>query len=482
MKSSNLFAVLSVLFLTFFFSCTKINEATELGDGLIPAVDNVNTFDTTITLDAAYRMFNDTSRHFVTENMALGRINDPVFGTANADMYFNLSSGATGTGYGAYQFGVSKDSFAGIDSVVLSLSYQAAYGDSANSQVTVEVYEIPQGSDFKDDSSYRFTQPGFAIGTVIGTKSFAVNRLKDSVQVLRKGDTTKVANVLRIPLAVSLGQRLSTPDTSFYRNDSIFRTIFFRGLAVKTISASGQGAFAYFNLYDLAKSRLIVYYKTKTANGTDDAATVFTHARPVGQANAIARVPSGDYVTNLNNPNAQNFYLQSSPAGSYIGIRLPGFEAFPNKVIHRAELIATKVSSASDNVFTGPNLLFLDHKNPAAFSTSDSAYFFDRDVSTSLDGTPDFATFGGAIRSDGTYRFNITRYVQGIVTRKERNDSIRLYAPFRAFVYSPTTKQVLQYPFNNVLDNIAKGRLVIAGSSHPDPAKRLRLRIVYSNL
>jgi hypothetical protein len=37
-------------------SCRKINEATTLGGGLIPIVDNIYTFDTTLEVQA----FNDT--------------------------------------------------------------------------------------------------------------------------------------------------------------------------------------------------------------------------------------------------------------------------------------------------------------------------------------------------------------------------------------------------------------------------------------
>jgi hypothetical protein len=33
-----------------------------------------------------------------------------------------------------------------------------------------------------------------------------------------------------------------------------------------------------------------------------------------------------------------------------------------------------------------------------------------------------------------------------------------------------------------VTDAIAKGRLVLGGGTYPDPTKRLRLRIIYSNL
>lgn len=492
MKFKGLFALLSLLAVTLFFSCTKINEATELGDDLLPAVDNVNTFDTTIALNAAYRSFDDTSKHLIAENMALGKLNDPVFGSTTADMYFNLSSGATGTSYGSYPFGAHRDSILQIDSVVLSLSYQGAYGDTLNSQLSVQVYEIAKDNGFNDTTLYRFSNPGFTTtGPVLGSRTnFSLTTLDDSIPVRRVGDTTtKVANVLRIQLNNSLAQKLmafdttSDPATGGYKNDSAFRKLF-RGLAIKTTSTTGLGALAYFNLYDLAKTRLIVYYKQKTTSGTIDSAAsaVFTHAS-YSQANSIVRNPAGEYLVNTNNPLAQNLYLQSSPSGSYIGIEIPGLENFPNKVIHRAELIANKVPSAADNFFTVPNLLFLDRKSPDAVTTViDTAYFFEKDITTSLDGNFDYASFGGAIRSDNSYRFNITRYVQGIVTRKERNDSLRLYAPLRAYVFEPNSKALLNYPFNNVLDNIAKGRVVLGGTAHPDPAKRLRLRIVYSNL
>lgn len=490
MKSKGLSVLLSILSIALFFSCTKVNEATVLGDDLIPAVDNVNTFDTTISLDAAYHWFNDTSKHYISDNMALGKISDPLFGTATADMYFNLSSGAGGTSYGAYPFGTDRNSVQGIDSVVLSLSYQSGYGDTLGSQFTAQVYEIDPGSDFDKDTLYRFNTAGFrTLPKLLGTKQFYTTSLDDSIPVLRKGDsTTKVANVLRIPLDSSVAKKLMSFDTSStsgnggYYSDSVFQKLF-KGLAVKATTSSGNGAFAYFNLSDLAKTQLIVYYRQITTSGTVDSAasTVFTHAR-YGQANSIIRNASGEYLANLDKPAAQNFYLQSSPSGSYVSIKIPDFEKFPNRVIHRAELIATQVADPNNPYFFPPNLLFLDHKGPYGGTAVDTAYFFEKDILTTATGTFDYAGFGGKIKSDNTYRFNLTRYVQGLVTRKERNDSLRLYVPVRADVYEPTTKSILAYPYNNILDNPAKGRVVLAGSRFADSARRLRLRIIYSNL
>jgi hypothetical protein len=198
------------------------------------------------------------------------------------------------------------------------------------------------------------------------------------------------------------------------------------------------------------------------------------------QANSIRRTAGGEYLAKLNQSNSQKLYIQSSPTGSYIGIKIPGLSSFPNKVIHRAELIAYSVpadNASADNILTTPNRLLLDHKGEN--NSTDSAYIFDQDIQPGFDGSLDFNSFGGNLRSDQSYRFKITRYVQGIVTRHERNDSLRLYAPLRASMYSPTLRQMISVPN---LDYIAKGRVVIANSNFPDPSRRLRLRIIYSNL
>ena len=484
MKIKGLLALLTLLSIILFFSCTKINEATELGDDLIPAVDNVNTFDTTLEVDAAFFPFEDTSKHFIDENMALGRINDPAFGTTNADMYFNLSSVI----YGTYPF-IKPDSVI-IDSVVLSLSYQAAYGDTAlstSSQISVQVSEIPTNNGFVDTMLYRYDHAGFSpLGSPLGNKTFTIKSVTDSQTVIRKKDTSKVARVLRIPLDKSIGQKLASFDTSSgsnggYKSDEAFRKLF-RGLAVKTTSSTGNGVLAYFNLTN-ANTRLIVYFQA-TKNGVTDTATAQYLHTAYSQANSVRRTGGGEYLAKIQTtptqPYPQKLYIQSSPMGSYIGMKIPGLDAFPNKVIHRAELIAYKVPSdnpVADNIFTVPNRLLMDHKGPN--NSKDSAYIFDNDIQPGFDGSLNFDAFGGLLKTDDSYRFNITRYVQGIVTRKERNDSLRLFAPLRSNMYSKNLGQTISIPS---LDYIAKGRVIIANKNYPDQSKRLRLRIIYSNL
>ena len=90
-----------------FTGCKKINEATDLGDGLIPPVDNVTTFDTTVSVEAYNDLFTaltDSVRYGREGVQWLGKIsNDPLFGGTDARMFFELKP----TFY-PYHFGTAK--------------------------------------------------------------------------------------------------------------------------------------------------------------------------------------------------------------------------------------------------------------------------------------------------------------------------------------------------------------------------------------
>src|SRR6478735_3190033 len=117
-------------------SCKKVNEATLLGGDLVPDVDNINTFASTLDVVTDNVYLEDSSRVIYTDPVALGTItNDPEFGKTNASAYLQVSP----TFFKSYPF-VSKENLT-IDSVVLSLNYIGGYGDTSSMQ-TVHVYEI----------------------------------------------------------------------------------------------------------------------------------------------------------------------------------------------------------------------------------------------------------------------------------------------------------------------------------------------------
>jgi hypothetical protein len=66
----------------------------------------------------------------------------------------------------------------------------------------------------------------------------------------------------------------------------------------------------------------------------------------------------------------------------------------------------------------------------------------------------------------------MTRYVQGIITRNDKNYSLRLQAPY-----------VVTYPALATafyLNPMCRGGVVLGGGSHP--TQRMKLRLVYSKL
>lgn len=459
-----------------FAACRKINDATELGSGLIPPVDNINTFETYLDVESGNRLLTDTNKVFFSDLQALGYIsNDPEFGTTKAESYFNVS-------YGNYMINpfYNKDSVLAIDSVILSLAYDSFYGDSTSTQ-TVRVYEIAQNAGFNDTSLFRYNQPSFTTtGPELGFKSFQTQTLNDTILHIRKRDTTRLVNVLRIPLNNNLGDRFKLLDTTNtanggFRNDSIFKTIF-RGLALK-VDNNGN-ALTYIKPSDNINTKLTIYFQVQR-NGVRDTTSVdFVH-NTGGQANTIQRTAAGGWNSYLagGGVNDDLLYIQSTP-GSYGLLRIPALDTFRNSVIHLAELIATPIRSSQDEIFTQQYALFLDRIN----ATGDTASTFDRDMSLSdnySNFTYDITSFGGQLKTDSTYRFNISRYMQNIVTKRTTNYKLRLYTPVRTVVFSPL------YNYSNqiyVTDQPAYGRVVLAGGSYINPAKRLRVRVVYSKL
>lgn len=455
-------------------ACTRINEATDLGGDLIPPVDNIHTFESFLTVEADNRNAVDSTKVYFSDDLALGHLNDPEFGLTHADAYFNISH----PNYFIYPY-FNRDSVK-IDSVVLSLSYQAAYGDT-NSMNTLRVFEIAQNAGFNDTTLYKFNQSAFnTVGPQLGSKTFQVKKLTDSVQFIRKRDTLKIANAIRIPLDSNFGRRLVNYDTSNtanggYRNDSLFKSLF-RGFAIKS-DATGN-ALVYVNPTDVLKSKLIVYFRY-TKNGITDTTQADYYHATGGQANLITRNPGGNWASYLNNgiPNDDKLYLPATP-GSLAQLRIPSLDTFRNVVVHRAELIATPLTSMQSGTFAYPFGLFMDRISPAG----DTAYTFDSDMlitNNFSSFTYDINSFGGRLRTDSSYRFNITRYIQAMVTQRLRNDSLRLYVPIRAFLYSPAYRSRNQI---YVTDRAAYGRVVLAGGNYPDATKRLRLRLVYSKL
>jgi len=461
-------------------------DVTDLGNELIPAVDNITTFQTELLTITDNRFLPDSSRVLSTEDHALGRISaDPIFGKTTADIYFDVRPKVLG-----FRPFPSADSIATVDSVVLSLSFKSLYGDSTSVE-RFQIYEIePQErANFKDSArGYLVNRSEFAHNPLLKTHDQDFTKLNDEYKIIEGADTVSIKNQMRIRLDNSFASRFINYDTTVYKTDSSFKSKF-AGFAILTDSTFGSpNALAYFNLADNNNTRVTFYYKVQKNGKPENSITVFDFQNDAN-ANLIRRNPAGsEYSNNLNNANANDakLYLQTSP-GSFATIKIPGLDTLSNAIIHRAELIVEKLMLSDENKFPPPSILFLD----AIDSSNNRFITIPNDfIYNTAQGFYNIEQIGGLLNKNTNYNFNITRYVQGIVTRNEPVYTLRLYAPFRtnptqvfpggAGSITPLPPEALSGLGVNI--PISKGRVVVAGGGTMPASKALRLRIIYSKI
>jgi len=344
---------LSLIFIV--SSCKRINEATDLGTD-IPGLEGVNTYDTTLTSLQTYNHIFDPLKDSVrvgfVSDQILGNISgDPLFGKTNAKMFLQLKPETYPWSFsGIYP----KDSLE-IDSVVLVLGYSGGlYGDTVASQ-KITVKEIDQFSDFRVDSFYTIYDPGPSATTILGTKTFSPQNLKDSVKVYQ--DTT--AGQLRIRLDNSFGRRLLDYDTAHaYANDSAFNT-YFKGFAIEA-DQSGNALMA-FNIYNNPNTNLAIYYRYRKDGQLIPTVDYFLFKPGFSANHNYVKREFSTQLLSISNDDVEDnpAYIINTP-GSYVTVKIPALKDLSNRIINRAELIVEQVYDPSNATFTYPNALMLD--------------------------------------------------------------------------------------------------------------------------
>ena len=479
------------------WNCTKL-DTTDIGSDLLPAVDNVNTFADTLTVISTQGAFlADSSYILRTDDHAFGINNDPVFGQTTASIAFQLKPDF----YPFFIGGFGDTLLNPVDSVVLCLKYKGIYGDSSILQV--QVREVQDNAPYLfRDSTNKFRNLNYfpALGANVGfssTNSIDVRRLADTVRY-PAGNGYSVNNI-RIRLSSAYAATLYNRDTltasvnnNAFKNDSLFRK-FYNGLAIVPISGN---QLIYTSLSD-AQTKIEIHFKRKNGGRVDTLVNVltlnsdffgFSGNRSSSTANYIVRsrpaLPTGDQVV----------YLQTSP-GTFANLNIPELSTLSNRIVHRAELIVDEIPdfSGTADKFKAPNFLYIELKDtgvakwkPVYYDlTQSSAY--DPDFKNPLfipyyPSAVDFNYFGGFIRNKTDvfgnaahfYNFNITRYVQDIVTNHKTNSQIRLSAPFNI-----NYPQYSAFPIGYG-NSVAYGRVKVGGGNNAN--YRMRLRIVYSKL
>lgn len=461
------------LSLVLFSHCTKL-DPTDIGSGLIPPVDNVSTFDTTLLVVSNNIIQTpDSTRYFPGTNPVIGAIsNDPQFGKTVSKFFVEFRPVEF-----PFQWGAPRDSLI-LDSIVLCLSYNGTWGDTV-SPITFDVYRLDDTLTFRDYP----TDTTFSYSTLYGSKTFSPRNLRDT-NVLQREPRT--ARQLRIPLSNDLGNAFLSQDTfgAFSRNRVNYKT-FIPGFAIVP-QASGQ-ALLNFELTS-TNTGLFIYYRRQVNGQPDTTRTRFyfttNGGNIAGAAVEVDRDYTGSQVAGHLTPTPQGdelAFIQTMP-GSFVNLTMPSLTAFRalkgNVVVHRAELRMERINSPGelDEQLTAPPYLYLD-------AYSDTAAGFEPlalDLRFDQDNQPVLSTFGGnrVTRSTNgmdsvSYSFLLTRTIQNIITRNNGNPpKLRLWAPY-----------YVTYPRFNVifgLNNLGVGRVKLGGGRHP--AQPMRLRIIYSTL
>jgi hypothetical protein len=488
-------ATAAFLFSLIIAGCTKL-DTTDIGSDLLPAVDNVNTFDTVLEIKTTQPPpVLDTTKVANTDDHVVGKIsNDPLFGTTTASIYAQFKP----TFY-PYYYGNANDTIIGFDSVILCLSYKGFWGDSITQPLNLQVRQVSLTAGGTWDSVYYSKDINFApavFGPVLGSTQVNFNTLGNTI-VYRNGKDS-VKNQIRINLSSSaFASALYTLDSTgnhAFRSDSLYKALFDNGLA---ITASTGNGLLYTNLTD-SSSKLEVHFRRKNGGIPDTAYAAFkvytafgSSISPSATADNIIRTRPAQITNPPANPT--ELYLQTTP-GTYANLTIPALSTLSNRIIHRAEIIIEQIpfSQPSDSYFSAPNFLYIDLKDTGTTEKWKPIYFdlnptvaYDPDFLTNSDfpsGGVDFGYFGGFVRDKndkfGTpikyYNFNITRYVQQIVTKHTINYPLRLYAPYN-LIYPQHAAEVI--PFNN---RLAQGRVKVGSGSNANYT--MRLRIVYSKL
>lgn len=475
----------------FFCACTRVTS-TNLGSELIPSIDGVITKDTLLDVVTETLASTDTSRIYKRDIHLLGAIsNDPLFGKTRASMFFEMKPGV-------YPFSIAgdKDSTV-VDSAVLILSYSGVYGDSLQ-QIQLTISEISQSTPLVINRVYPANYPnalpintGHSIAPPI---SVDIRRLGDSV----KNRYEKARNQIRIRLNSAFAARLikNYDSTNAYRNDSAFRT-YFAGFAVMATPSSPANALLKIDLSD-ANSKLALYYSSSSTGATkrDTTVTYFRFSTTCGDANFVTRDRAGsESAARLATPITAKpdslVYVQTTP-GTYVRIKIPGLQDLSNRIIHRAELITEQVPDDANQLLEAqmrpPRYLLLsvfDSVNNR-ISNLPNDYIF-------VTSGPNIRDFGGYLTSKSvpgydklaSYTFTITRYVQGIVTRKDTSFTLHLSAPANGSIY-------YRHPYPNIGplsvvnltptigNDTGDGRIRLGGGTHS--RFRMRVRIVFSRI
>lgn len=341
----------------------------------------------------------------------VGIINDPEFGIYTSSSFAEFKLPQLGKV-------ISGNT---LDSAVLFLQFTsptAYYGD-LNSEVSFNVYELDESMNSGiSHSNQTYNYKSTPIGTFTGKY-----RIADSLYVRSLGKTIKAAPGIAIQLTSAFAQKLFNATANDLSSQDNFLS-FMKGIAIvpSAVPSSGQGAIAAFNLRG-SLSMIRVYY-------SDTLQSDFTVQSDSRRFSAYSFTSQGSQLTAQKQNNANNDFdttFVMAMAGAKTKIKLPNlFSIIKNNgkyiSVGKAEVIIRPLDGSKTTAFPLPTRMLL----------------FSQDETTGKNaGVIDLIEpfYGGYYNADNNYyKFNITRYIQGLFTDyqikgKDNNRGLFLVIP-----------------------------------------------------
>lgn len=407
-----------------------------------------------------------------TSTSALAFFKDPIFGTTTS----NIAVGLTLPG-SILSFGNNSV----LDSAVLVLPFAGFYGDSLNTNYNVEVRQLNEVLFNTKAKTYFNTKKWAVNNTLVGSKSFAP-RYRDSI-LLQDIVVGKKDSIKRVPaqLRIRLNQNFITnlilkADSANLSTNTAFNNLI-KGLYIslnKSLTTNNGGVLI-FDTSNQNAARLDLFYKKTSTTGIIDTLNASLAIQGGTSGYAVSEVSwdlNGTAVqTELQSTakSSTNLYFKGL-SGTQVKVDFPYINRLKalgtNISINRAELILKVVSGTETPYKPIPRLRI-----------------FRWDIAERIQPIPDESpvdprnlgiNYGLYNRTNKSYVFNVTAYVQDLLNGRTKNYGTFItgvdFSSLRAI--SPLTT-VYQSAFNE------PGRSVTGGNN---PTFKTQLKIYYTDL
>jgi len=405
-KSNYKNQIISIIMLML-IALTGCEEKSSIGVEVLPAGDLITVRSTTKAEILSFTHSEDSIRTDEASSSLLGSFTDSLFG--NTTIGFAAQ-------YRLYDFPNFGRNNPQPDSINLYLYYRIIYGDTITKQ-RFKVYELESAID--PDKTYLQN---------VDLKSMASDKLLGQIEYtprVKLDSTSKDTfyQLINIPLDFSLAEKLFYADSLKLVNNDVFLE-FFKGLYIETeklnskggtilsLETSASGSFrgsavvlSYHN--DSLKSKL---------NVTKDSVLLMPYiistysARVNNIQHDYSQTP---FYKNLNSETVQDslIYVQAT-GGLESKIVIDNLESWRDSSdlgINKAEIIFQIDTIASQvKRFPPPNQLLFTAIDSKGVDKLPVDYTF----------SPTF--YGGVLKSDYTYRFNVTQHIESIVVKNRK--------------------------------------------------------------